>query len=259
MVDIPNYYERAVSLLASQFQITLPDGGRTNFQKMIYAISTMTQLLQQQLNLLQRDRFLDFSLGAQLDGIGQILGLPRVPGQSDESYREALQFQIFINESEGTPEDVITIMKFLTNAQFVYYDDMFPAAYILTTDGETFPPVPSDLNSVMQSVSPAGVQYVGTVATYGGVPFVFSSDPFEEQLYVSEDPSAPDVLSPFQADPGTGVENFFVQAGMTENPDFGGGFSEAILVGNEDFIYDEVGAGQLTEFLQTNGNIPPPY
>jgi len=269
MVDIPDYYARAYSLLASQFQVTNPDGSLTNFQKMIYAISTMSQLIQTQLNLLQTDRFLDFAQGVQLDGIGQILGLARVPGQPDDSgfvdgvyqqgYRQDLQFQIFVNESEGTPEDVITILKYLTNASTVWYDDMFPAAYILTTNGLTFPANPSDLNGIMQSVSPAGVQYVGTVATYGGVPFVFSSDPFEEQLYVAANPDSPGTLSPFQADPGTGIQNFFVQAGMTSNPDFGGGFAEAILIGGDDYDYDDSGAGQLSEFLATNGNIPPPY
>src|SRR5579862_6604488 len=174
MVDISDYYQRTVSLLASQFQITNPDGSMTNFQKMLYAICTQFQLIQTQLNLLQKDRFLDFAEGVQLDGIGQILGLARVPGQSDDSYREDLQFQIFINESEGSPEDVIAILKYLTNAQTVFYDDMFPAAYMLTTDGLTFPDTPSDVDSIMQSVSPAGVQYVGTTCIYSGVPFVFS-------------------------------------------------------------------------------------
>ena len=142
MVNIPNYFERAVALLASQFQLTNPGGAYTNFQKMLYAILTQAQQLNTQEQLLQTMRSIDTAQGVQLDGLGQILGLPRVPGQSDDSYREALQFQIFVNMANGTPQDVIQVLEFLTKASRVWYYEIYPAAYGLTTNGEIFPPNP---------------------------------------------------------------------------------------------------------------------
>ena len=65
MSDIPNYYERAIALLASQFQIALPDGTKSNFQKLIYAIETEIQEIQNQETLLQTLRYLNTAMGIQ--------------------------------------------------------------------------------------------------------------------------------------------------------------------------------------------------
>lgn len=263
MVDIPDYYDRAVSLLASQFQIRLPDGARTNFQKMIYAISTQSQFIQDQINLLDSMRSLDTAQGVQLDGLGQIIGLARVPGQPDDSaiidgvyvqgYRESLQFQIFINQSSGTPEQVIAILKFLTQATKIWYNEVYPAAYQMATNGLVFPPNPSDLVAAIQSVSPAAVNFIGVTATYNTNPFVFSNDPFDEQLYVAPNIADPLELHPFQVDPGAGNVDLFINRGQTTNPDFGGGFAEAIWVNEptipEVYVIDTTGAGQLAEVI----------
>ena len=252
MVDIPNYYERAIALLASQFQIKMPDGSRTNFQKMLYAIITQIQSIQTQENLLIEMRSLDTAQGAQLDGLGQIIGLARVPGQSDASYRQALQFQVFVNQSSGTPEQVIQILKFLTQANTIFYDEFYPAAYLMTTDGLIFPDNPSDIVGVIQASSPAGVEFLGVTAIYDTVPFVFSNDPFNEQFYVAPNIADSFELHPLQVDGGSGPENFFINRGETTDPDFGGGFSEAILLIYPNYDYDNVGAGQLAEFIQGN-------
>ena len=259
MVDIPDYYARCVALLAAQFQGTSPAGLMTNFQKMLYAISTQSQLIQTQETLLQTLRYLDTAQGVQLDGLGQILGLARASGQPDDSqtikgvyvqgYREDLQFQIYINESSGTPEEVITILKFLTQASKVWYNELYPAAYQMATNGLVFPVNPSDLVGFIQSVSPAGVQFVALTATYNHNPFVFSNDPFASQLYVSPNPNNPLTLDPFQVNPGSGLVDFFVQAGETTNPDFGGHFAEAIGT-MPPYVINIIGAGQLAEAIQ---------
>lgn len=250
MVDIPNYYERAVALLASQFQIKNPDGSRTNFQKMLYAIISQIQEIQTQENLLISMRTLDFAQGVQLDGLGEIIGLARIAGQSDDSYRQALQFQIFVNGSQGTPEQVIYILSFLTNASKIWYNEVYPAAYQMTTDGLTFPENPSDLVSAIQSVSPAGVNFIGVTATYGTNPFSFSNDPFNEQFFVYPNPDDIFEDHPFQVDPGSGAVDFYINRGETSNPDFGGAFAEAILISYPTYNIDTTGAGQLAEVIQ---------
>ena len=256
MENIPDYYERAIALLASQFQIHLPDGSRTNLQKMIFAILTQAQQLNDQEFLLYTRRSLATAEGAQLDGLGQIIGLARISGQSDAAYRLALQFQIFINESSGTPEQVIYILGFMTAATHVYYNEVYPAAYQMATNGLIFPDDPSVLPGLIQSVSPAGVEFIAVTATYNTNPFVFSSDPFLTQLYVAPNVDDPSELQPFEVDPGTGAVPLLVNGGETSNPDFGGGFAEALGV-YPSYTIDTTGAGQLAEAIQPNGSVPP--
>lgn len=249
MQDIENYFQRAVSLLASQFQIRNGDGSLTNLQKVIHALSGQAQVLNEQELLLATQRYLNTAFGAQLNGLGQILGLARSSGQRDQSYREDLQFQIFVNQSNGTPEELIAILKYLTDATKIWYDEIYPAAYQLTTNGLTFPENPSDLVLAMQNVSPAGIAFVGITATYNTNPFSFSSDPFTEQLYVAPNPSDRLETHPFQANPGTGAEDFYVQRGEVNDADFGGGFAEAMGT-YPNYTYDNTGAGQLPEAIQ---------
>ena len=249
MVDIANYYERGVALLASQFQIRNPDGSPTNLQKIIKAIASQAQKINTQQQLLQTMRYLNTAQGVQLDGLGQILGLARIPGESDASYREALQFQIFINQSHGTPEEVMKILEFVTDATKVWYDELYPAAYQMATNGLVFPPNPSDVASLIQSVSPAGVAFIALTATYNTNPFVFSSDPFNELFYVAPNIADPFDLHPLDVDPGSGAVPLEIQRGETNDPNFGGGFAEAI--GNyPTYIIDTTGAGQLAEAIQ---------
>lgn len=260
MANISNYFQRAVALLASQFQIMQPDGSLTNFQKMLYAMIASFQEIQTQENLLQTMRSLDTAQGIQLDGLGQIIGLSRASGQPDDSatidgvyvqgYREDLQFQIFINYSSGTPEQVIKILAFLTKASRVWYIEIYPAAYQMATNGLVFPANPSDLVGAIQKVSPAGVQFVGITATYNENPFVFSEDPFSEQFWVAPIPNDPTSLNPLQVDPGSGAVDFYVQRGETVNPEFGGCFCEAILSTYPNYTFDLTSAGQFTESIQ---------
>jgi len=255
MADITNYFERCIALLASQFQIRNPDGSLTNFQKVIEALSKQAQVINTQQQLLQTMRYLNTAQGVQLDGLGQILGLPRIPGQSDDSYRESLRFQIFINQSHGTPEEVIKILQYLTDATMVWYFEDYPAAYQMATNGlqgvDSLGGTvnPGDLVGVIQSVSPAGVQFIALTATYNTNPFTFSEDPFDTQFFVAPNPGDPTELHPFQADPGTGLQDFYVQTGETTNPDFGGGFAEALGV-YPNYTIDTTGAGQMAEAIQ---------
>jgi hypothetical protein len=55
------------------------------------------------------ERFLDTAVGEQLDGLGQIIGIPR-GGLDDDAYRTRLRAQIRILISSGTIEDVLAIL-----------------------------------------------------------------------------------------------------------------------------------------------------
>ncbi len=241
MVLIINHFQRAISLLASQFQFEKEDGSLTNLQKIIKSITSELQILDLVNYQLKTNRWLDSASGKQLDELGEILGLPRNPGESDEDYRERLQFQIFINTSNGTPEEMIEILRFLTDASYIGYFERECAFYQMETNGLKFPNPPNDLNDAMFRVSPAGVNYVPIVATYNvPISFNLSGDLSDDLLYLNRQSTTNENLK---------VETYdklvHVSIGSVFQDGIGG--------------LDELGtplasAGQLSELIQKSGN-----
>lgn len=248
MVQITNHFQRALSLLASQFRDQKPDGGLTNFQKLIKVFCSAAQELEDTKWQLKTERWLSTAVGVQLDGIGKILGLPRAPGESDEDYRQRLQFQVFINASNGTPEDQIAILSFFTEAQKVGYFQVGIGAFHLETDGKKFPSLPNDLVDGLFKASPAGINYPSITATWGvPIPFDTSGDLRDDPLYVA--PNDLDINELHNLE----MENYnsilYVSAGNVDSNVGEGGLDE--------LGYPTQGTGQISELIQKNGNFPP--
>lgn len=101
---------------------------------------------------------LDISImiGAQLDGIGDILTEPR-GGATDVNYRLALLDKAARITASGTPEQVIERIITLTSPTgAVDYREDFPAGYSIFSDGSQ----PTGLLTTMIGASPTGV-FVG--------------------------------------------------------------------------------------------------
>ena len=248
MVQITNQFQRALSLLASQFRGQKADGELTNLQKLLKVLVAPAQRLEDVKWQLKTERWLSTSVGAQLDEIGVILGLPREINETDEEYRERLQFQIFINTASGTPEDVMAVLAFLTKATHVNYHDIGIAAFQLETNGLTFPDPPNDLNDAIFQVSPAGVNYAPIVATYNvPISFELAGDLTDEPLYLAPDTTDPFALTTLEIEPSSSI--LYVAAGAYESNGPDGGLDEL------DFPLET--AGQLSELIQKGGNSPP--
>lgn len=252
MVLIVNHFERAIVLLASQFQGQKRDGDLTNLQKLIRAIIQSLQNAEDVNYQLKTERWLSTSIGQQLDEIGVILGLPRQPDESDEDYRERLQFQIFINTANGTPEDAIRTLSFLTNASHIGYFEVYPAFYQMETNGLKFPVPPNQLNDALFSVSPAGVNYTPIVATYNvPISFQFSGDLAVNLLSVNPNLADPSELDNLEIQQNILPNNALlsVSPGNVDENGPDGGLDE--------LNYPLETAGQLSELIQKNGNFPP--
>jgi hypothetical protein len=253
MENILNFYQRSAALLAGQFQKAPLNVPMTNLQKLIYALTTEATNIQEQLQNLITDRWLATAEGVQLDGLGQILGLARVPGQPDDGqiidgvpvtgYRQSLEFQIFINASSGVPEDVIAALEFFTAATTVWYWDIFPAAYGMATNGLVFPQNPQDLVPAIQALSPAGVNFPYLTATYNLLPLVFSTDDALSPLFV--DPFG----LPVQLEVSSG-DFLYVDGGDRKPEQYGGFMSEY------NYPDGNIGAGIICEAIVVNGNLP---
>lgn len=247
MVQITNQFERALALLVSQFRGQKPDGSLTNLQKLIKVLVIPFQQLEDVKWQLKTERWLSTAIGAQLDEIGVILGLPRIIGESDEDYRERLQFQIFINSTSGTPEQVMSVLRFLTNGTYSNYHDIGIADYQLETNGLKFPNPVNQLNDGIFQVSPAGVNYAPIVATYNvPISFELSGDLTSEPLFVAPNTNDTSELVNLLVEPLN--EILYVAAGAYENNGPNGGLDEL------DFPLET--AGQLSELIQKGGNAP---
>lgn len=267
LYPIPDHYERGIALLVSQFQ------NSENIKKIIKVYSKQIQEIQTQLEKLYYERSLNSAVGAQLDGLGQILVLPRLPGEADEAYRQRLRFRGFSLYYSGTPEQMLEALQVLTDAQTVEYYDMFPAAYQLFTDGTNFidnsvlPPNQQVSHNIISKfiheVSPAGVQYVPVTATYGvPVPFRFAGAEISSELVIySDDPTYNNGNLQAEKSPGTYYYN--VNTGIYES--VAGGFAAEItaeyytlgldgnaileLDGGENLLLEVAGS-----YIDTNGS-----
>lgn len=250
MVYIVNVKERALALLASQFKDS-PSEQYSNMQKFVIAMVESYQTLSDTNNQLKTERNIFVAVGVQLDGIGEILGLQREDGESDDDYRERLKFQTGINKSNGTPEELMRILKFITDADKVRYIDIYPAAYEMITDGTAVrvPPQPEEFIALLANAGPAGVQYPPVIRTYGvEVPFVFGSD-FQLFPLVVTDPSDPTVLTNLELDT---TDLLYVNPAEGSTNTEGGGFAE---FGSPSI--DTTGAGQFCEVIQFGGSVAP--
>lgn len=65
------------------------------------------------------DRTIETAVGAQLDGIGSIVGEAR-EGREDEDYRLAIRVRILLNLTNGTIEQVIEILSLATGGKTIH-------------------------------------------------------------------------------------------------------------------------------------------
>lgn len=105
------------------------------------------------------ERCLDDAVGEQLDGLGEIVGESR-EGRDDDTYRVAIRARRLLNQSQGTPEELMTIVSasidFLSDVRIKEY---YPAA--LTAEVvDPFPSGydPAQIGDILRKGKPAGVK-----------------------------------------------------------------------------------------------------
>lgn len=272
--NIANHVDRTLSLLASQFS------NSPLLKGLLSVYVSQIQELQNVAQDLYDFRSINSAYGVQLDLLGTILNVPRLQGENDNAYRERLRFKSFLIFSSGTPEQIMEILRVNSQATFVQYYDIFPAAYqMLTNGGAEFPDnsiLPPDqqlphsfISQLLHESSPAAVQFVPVTATYG-VPLVFGfgADIKSQALVVrhNDEPLVP--LYSHYNDP---IEyQYYVNSGLADDIIEEGGFADVenyfvlglddggllilddgsnLLLYNDQPFYDTPGAGQLAEML----------
>jgi hypothetical protein len=128
------------------------------------------------------------SEGVQLDNIGAILNQPR-GGADDPTYRGILFVRIAELNSQGTPEEMISIFANLTGLGPIFYAEYYPAAFYMEAEGtSSLLPVSGDLvYQGIQTAKPAGVGFY--ILVYDADYFGFLEDPDADTFGDVNDPT----------------------------------------------------------------------
>lgn len=122
-------------------------------------------------------RFIATAVGQQLDNFGKIVDQPRL-GFSDDFYRILLYAKIGINNSQGDPETIISILKLLTQSTQVQYQNLGNATISLGYNGTIDPSLYNFFYQQMQRVVAAGVKINGIYEFSDDAAFAFAgTDP----------------------------------------------------------------------------------
>lgn len=135
------------------------------------------QLLEDALLGVSSDSLFDNATGVMLNRYGAILGEPR-GGFDDPTYRRLILARGLANQSQGTADEMIEILKVLAPVDAtVEHQNIYPASCLFTVISKD-PPAAQYLERVgiiMRAAKPAGVSFGGVWAVI--VPFGFVDRP----------------------------------------------------------------------------------
>lgn len=157
--------ERTLDLLLGEFR------EKENWDKFIRIIVDLQQELEGVFSDLLTKVSLDTAEGAQLDQLGEIIGVLR-GALTDDEYRELLIFQIALNRSSGEAEFIMQAVLILTDATRVHLIESFPAGMEIFTNGTV---IPNLLKEKINDLAAGGVQII-YAAVGPEVPFSFDSE-----------------------------------------------------------------------------------
>lgn len=156
---ITDHQLQAIGRLLSQFK------GKKTIEGTVSGITAPIQDIEYALDGLNNLRTLNGSQGVQLDLLGDVVGILRLGGQSDDSYRQAIRARIQTNASEGQAAAVIATFLLLTGVTQVLLDDLYPASIMLES---VFVPLTMqqayDITAIIDMVCAGGVRAEGLIS-----------------------------------------------------------------------------------------------
>lgn len=174
MID---YRSIATGRLAKQFD------NSPKLKALVGNISDLLQDIETKAEALIVERWISTAIGKQLDGCGYNVGEAR-RGRSDDDYRRAILFRVFVNTSNGTIPDVIYATKYLTDTwQDCQYLPMYPANFIVFSDGYFSS---TGVYKSLLDIKPAGVGRVHLLVSYGDKPLRFAASPKDVVLGLND-------------------------------------------------------------------------
>jgi hypothetical protein len=170
-IEDDNYLSEGLARLLTQYQ------NSENIRAVLTVLIAQVQQIELALTQMNTLRYLSGAFGPQLDNIGQIVGIARQPGQSDQSYLMDILGQIKINTSQGQPEQVIQTFILFTNASQVRLFEC-PPGDVLIESPYNPPDLPTFVSiiSIINEVLPAGCRSIGIVVYDAVDPFTYAEN-----------------------------------------------------------------------------------
>lgn len=160
--------EKGLARLANQFRF------KENFRAFISAFLAELDELKLVQTDMEDNRGLDTAVGAQLTGIGNIVGLERYSGVTDEIFRGLCKVQIMINNTNMMVDSTLEILSTLFEVAVTYQcSNTLEAVYTIYKAAS-----PVELFMLEQLPLLLGIEDVSyTVLPAGGDTFSFFEDP----------------------------------------------------------------------------------
>jgi len=156
---VNNRLEQALAKILTQFKgLPVMEGVIASYMEQIQELENVF------IDLLLL-RTLDNAEGAQLDGIGDIVGEPRL-GRNDTDYKAAISGRIKINRQHSRIEDILTAMTLTLDEPYelTEYPNAKFIVRLVTAWVATFPSLGA-LNAVLQRAKGGGVKAFFQYAT----------------------------------------------------------------------------------------------
>jgi len=131
-----------------------------------YVVGPQIQAIEDVLWALYLAYDIDVAVGEQLDKLGAIVGELR-NDRNDAAYRVAVKTRLLVNQSEGSPEELLTIVDTADPTLTVSIREYYPAALLWRWSG-TFSAISArDLFTLVKQAKPAGVTMHAVIDTAG--------------------------------------------------------------------------------------------
>jgi hypothetical protein len=163
-----NHLTRAQGHLLNQYQ------DAANLSSIIATFAGQTQELENALQEFFTKRSLAVATGAQLDVLGEILGMER-GSYADATYRALLYLRVAQYNSEGTIEELIGIYKNIMGSSYVFFQELFPASFSMMAINPAPIASPAEVFKIITNAKAAGIGNELLAAVYPA--FAFLDDP----------------------------------------------------------------------------------
>lgn len=167
-IEVTDYARKLLDDLPQQFL------EKPRIEALLYALGRQLQQVQDFYGQLMTLRSLAQAEGVQLDGVGDIVQLPR-GGLDDAAYRDYLYYKIFKNTNTTTYYDIMRSLRMFWELPLYYSEDpAYPATILIDTASL---PAEVDLDRLMTApvIKAAGVGVhinpmidAGALNVYGG-------------------------------------------------------------------------------------------
>jgi hypothetical protein len=170
---VENHAELAKASLLEQYK------HRPNLNSLLEALVKPLQDIENKLYEIYKNYSLAEAHDYYLDRIGTIVGEQR-KYRNDDEYRLAILARIMINNGGGTPEDIISALRFTFRPKKLVYTELYPACFKVFIQGNS---INASSKALIKSINPIAIGNFVIVFSSAKNPFTFAECSSEKVIF----------------------------------------------------------------------------